>query len=46
MNKFILLMLAIFLQSCSNNLMSGFKNSNFSAASQENTDDYSTQQIN
>ena len=42
MNKFILLMLAIFLQSCSNNLMSGFKNSNFSAASQENIDDYST----
>ena len=42
MNKFILLILAIFLQSCSNNLMSGFKNSSLSSTSQEDVDDYST----
>ena len=48
MKKFLLPILAIFLQSCSGNMMSGFTNSNLSNESQENYEEYSkpTSQLN
>ncbi len=48
MNKFLLVIITIFLQSCNGNLMSGFNNSQLSSVSQENIDDYSkpTSQLN
>ncbi len=42
MNKFLLVIITIFLQSCNGNWMSGYNNSKFSDVSQENFDDYST----
>ena len=48
MNKYLLLLITIFLQSCSGNLMSGFNKSQFSSSSQGNIEDYSkpTNQLN
>ena len=48
MNKFIITILAIFLQSCNGNMMSGFTNSNTSNETQENYEEYSmpTSQLN
>ncbi len=48
MNKYLLLIITIFLQSCNGNLMSGFNNSEFSSSSQDNIEDYSkpTNQLN
>ena len=48
MNKYLLLIITIFLQSCNGNLMSGFNNSKFSSSSQDNIEDYSkpTNQLN
>ena len=48
MNKYLLLIITIFLQSCNGNLMSGFNNSEFSSSSQNNIEDYSkpTNQLN
>ena len=48
MKKFLLPVLAIFLQSCSGNMMSGFTNSNLSNETQENYEEYSkpTSQLN
>lgn len=48
MNKYLLLLITIFLQSCSGNLMSGFNKSEFSSSSQGNIEDYSkpTNQLN
>ena len=48
MNKYLLLLITIFLQSCSGNLMSGFNKSQFSRSSQGNIEDYSkpTNQLN
>ena len=48
MNKYLLLIITIFLQSCNGNLMSGFNNSKFSGSSQDNIEDYSkpTNQLN
>lgn len=48
MNKYLLLIITIFLQSCNGNLMSGFDNSKFSSSSQDNIEDYSkpTNQLN
>ena len=43
MNKYLLLLITIFLQSCSGNLMSGFNKSEFSSSSQGNIEDYSKQ---
>ena len=42
MKKLLFIVLTIFLQSCNGNLMSGFNNSQFSNASNEKIDDYST----
>ena len=48
MNKFILLIVTLLIQSCTNQMMSGFGKSSFSNASQESIDDYSspTNQLN
>lgn len=48
MNKYLLLIITIFLQSCNGNLMSGFNDSKFSSSSQDNIEDYSkpTNQLN
>ena len=48
MKKLLFIVLSIFLQSCNGNLMSGYGNSQFSNASNENIDDYSapTNQLN
>ena len=48
MNKFLITILAIFLQSCNGNMMSGFTNSNTSNETQENYEEYSmpTSQLN
>lgn len=48
MNKYLLLLITIFLQSCSGNLMSGYNKSEFSSSSQGNIEDYSkpTNQLN
>ena len=48
MNKYLLIIITIFLQSCNGNLMSGFNNSEFSSSSQDNIEDYSkpTNQLN
>ena len=48
MNKYILIAFAFFLQSCTENLMSGFKRSELTNASQGDLEDYSkpTNQLN
>ena len=48
MKKFLLPVLAIFLQSCNGNMMGGFTNSNLSNETQENYEEYSkpTSQLN
>ena len=48
MNKFLIAILAMFLHSCSGNMMSGFPNSNMSDQTQENYEEYSmpTSQLN
>ncbi len=48
MNKFILLIVTLLIQSCTNQMMSGLGKSSFSNASQESIDDYSspTNQLN
>ena len=48
MKKLLFIVLSIFLQSCSGNLMNGFNNSQLSNAPAENIDDYSvpTNQLN
>lgn len=48
MKKLLFIVLSIFLQSCSGNLMNGYNNSQLSNASNENIDDYSvpTNQLN
>ena len=48
MNKYLLLLITVFLQSCSGNLMSGYNKSEFSSSSQGNIEDYSkpTNQLN
>ncbi len=48
MNKYLILIVTIFLQSCNGNFMSGFNNSRLSSSSQDNIEDYSkpTNQLN
>ena len=48
MNKFLIVILTMFIHSCSSNLMSGLNNSKFASDSSENSEDYSvpTNQLN